>query len=75
MKHTDELLNWYFERSQKEAKAEAEAELLQALRDVAQILAWHSFGESLGYSHRLLTPDHALTLAREAISKATEVTG
>lgn len=42
MKRTDELLNWYFERSQKESKAEAE--LLQALRDVAQILAWQNNG-------------------------------
>lgn len=73
MKRTDELLNWYFERSQKESKAEAE--LLQAMRDVAQILAWQNNGESHGYSHRILTPAHALTLAREAISKATEVTG
>lgn len=72
MKHTDELINWYFERSQKEAKAEAD--LLQALRDVAQILAWHSYGESHGFSHRLLTPVHALRNAQTAIKHATEVT-
>lgn len=72
MKHTDELMDWYLKRSQKEAKAEAD--LLQALRDVAQLLAWQNNGESQGFSHRLLTPEHALTLARDAIAKATEVT-
>lgn len=71
MKHTDELLAQYFERSQKEAKAEAN--LLQALRDVAQLLAWQNKGESRGYSHRLLTPDHALRNAQDAITKSTEV--
>lgn len=71
MKHTDELLAQYFERSQKEAKAEAN--LLQALRDVAQLLAWQNNGESRGYSHRLLTPDHALRNAQDAITKTTEV--
>lgn len=71
-KHTAELLAQYFERSQKEAQAEAN--LLQALRDVSQLLAWQNNGESLGFSHRLLTPTHALTIARDAIAKATEVT-
>lgn len=69
MKHTDKLLAQYFELRQKEAQAEAE--LLQALRDVAQLLARHSFGECRGYSHRLLTPEHALKIARGAIEKAT----
>lgn len=69
MKRTDVIMDWYLQRSKKEAQAE----LLQALRDVAQLLAWHSFGECRGYSHRLLTPEHALTLAREEIAKATEV--
>lgn len=71
MKRTDELLNWYFERSQKESKAEAE--LLQALRDVAQILAWQNNGESQGYSHRILTPAHALRNAQAAIQHTIEV--
>lgn len=71
MKHTDELLAKYFECSQKEAQAEAN--LLQALRDVAQLLAWHSYGKSQGFSHRLLTPDHALRNAQTAIKHATEV--
>lgn len=71
MKHTDELLAQYFERSKKEAKAEAD--LLQALRDVAQLLAWQNKGESQGFSHRLLTPDHALRNAQDAITKSTEV--
>lgn len=68
MKHTDELLAWYMQRSRKEAQAEAD--LLQALRDVAQLLAWQNNGESRGYSHRILTPEHALTLARDAIAKS-----
>ena len=72
MKHTDELLAQYFERSQKEAQAEAE--LLQALRDVAQLLAWHSFGQAKGYSHRLLTPENALRNAQTAIKHTTEMT-
>ena len=58
MKHTDKLLAQYFKRSQREAQAEAN--LLQALRDVAQLLAWQNNGESQGFSHRLLTSDHAL---------------
>lgn len=72
MKRTDVIMAWYLQRSQKEAKAEAD--LLQALRDVAQILAWHSYGESHGFSHRLLTPVHALRNAQTAIKHATEVT-
>jgi len=72
MKHTDELLAQYFERSQKEAQAEAE--LLQALRDVAQLLAWQNNGESRGFSHRLLTPAHALRNAQTAIKHTTEMT-
>ena len=71
MKHTDELLDWYLKRSQKEAKAEAD--LLQALRDVAQLLAWQNCGESQGFSHRLLTPDHALRNAQDAIAQTVEV--
>ena len=73
MKHTDELLDWYLKRSQKEAKAEAD--LLQALRDVAQLLAWQNNGESRGYSHRLLTPEHALRNAQDAIAQTVEVAG
>jgi len=71
MKRTDVIMDWYMQRSQKEAQAEAE--LLQALRDVAQLLAWQINGESMGYSHRILTPGNALTLARSAIANATEV--
>ena len=71
MKHTDELMDWYLKRSQKEAKAEADS--LQALRDVAQLLAWQNNGESRGYSHRLLTPDHALRNAQDAIAQTVEV--
>ena len=73
MKHTDELMDWYLKRSQKEAKAEAG--MLQALRDVAQLLAWQNNGESQGFSHRLLTPDHALRNAQDAIAQTTEVAG
>lgn len=72
MKRTDVIMNWYLKRSQKEAKSEAD--LLQALRDVAQLLAWHSYGESRGFSHRLLTPVHALRNAQAAIKQAKEVT-
>lgn len=71
MKRTDVIMRWYMQRSRKEAQAESE--LLQALRDVSQLLAWHSFGQAKGYSHRLLTPEHALTLAREAIAQAEKV--
>lgn len=71
MKRTDVIMNWYMQRSQKEAKAEAD--LLQALRDVAQILAWQNNGESGGFSHRILTTAHALTLARDAIAQAEKV--
>ena len=71
MKHTDELMDWYLQRSQKEAQAEAD--LLQALRDVAQLLAWQNKGESQGFSHRLLTPDHALRNAQDAIAQTVEV--
>ena len=70
MKHTDELLAWYMQRSAEETKAEPD--LLQALRDVAQLLAWQNYGESQGFSHRLLTPAHALTLARAALILATK---
>lgn len=73
MKHTDELLAQYFERSRKEAQAEAD--LLQALRDVAQLLAWQNNGESQGFSHRLLTPEHALRNAQDAIAQTVEVAG
>lgn len=34
MKRTDVIMNWYLKRSQKEAQAEAD--LLQALRDAAK---------------------------------------
>jgi hypothetical protein len=34
MKRTDVIMNWYLERSQKEAQAEAD--ILQALRDAAK---------------------------------------
>lgn len=51
-KHTAELLAQYFERSQKEAQAEAN--LLQALRDVAQLLAWQNNGECRGSRCRLM---------------------
>jgi len=71
MKRTDVIMDWYLKRGAKEVKAEAD--LLQALRDVAQLLAWQNHGESQGYSHRLLTPEHALTLAREAIAQAEKV--
>lgn len=71
MKHTDELMDWYLQRSQKEAKAEAD--LLQALRDLAQLVAWHNFGECRGYSHRLLTPHQALSNARKAIAIGVDV--
>lgn len=72
MKHTDALLAQYFERGRKEAQAEAEQ--LQALRDVAQLLAWQNKGESGGFSHRLLTPEYALRNAQTAIKHTTEVT-
>lgn len=52
MKHTDKLLAQYFERRQKEAQAEAE--LIQALRDVAQLLTWQNCGECRGSRCRLM---------------------
>lgn len=72
MKRTDVIMDWYMQRSQKEAQAEAD--LLQALRDVSQLLAWQNKGESGGFSHRLLTPEHALRNAQTAIKHTTEVT-
>lgn len=72
MKRTDVIMDWYMQRSRKEAQAEAD--LLQALRDVSQLLAWQNNGEISGFSDRLLTPEHALTLAREAIAQAEKVT-
>jgi len=71
MKRTDVIMRWYMQRSRKEAQAESE--LLQALRDVAQLLAWQNNGESHGYSHRLLTPEHALRNAQDAINHTMEV--
>lgn len=71
MKRTDVIMAWYLQRSQKEAKAEAD--LLQALRDVAQILAWQNNGESVGFSHRILTPEHALRNAQSAIKHTMQV--
>lgn len=35
--------------------------------DMAQLVAWGHFGEPSGYSHRVLTPAHALRNARAAI--------
>lgn len=64
MKHTDEILSWYL----NSVKANKETpDVMQALCDLAQLVAWRDFGEPSGYSHRLLTPEHALRNARAAI--------
>lgn len=65
MKHTDELLDWYLKRSTLDATESKD--ILQVVRDLAQLVAWQHFGECRGFSDRLLTPAHALTLARAVL--------
>lgn len=43
-------------------------QLLEALKQTAQALAWDAFGECRGYHDRLPHPTEALALAREAIA-------
>lgn len=38
-----------------------------ALREVSQTLAWSAFGECRGFSNRLLPPEIALNMARDAL--------
>ena len=45
-------------------------ELLEALKEVSQALAWQCFGECRGFSDRLLPPDEAVSLAKVAIARA-----
>jgi hypothetical protein len=49
----------------------AAPELLAALREVAQTLAWHQHGECRGFSDYLFSTAAALSMARAAIAKAT----
>ena len=46
------------------------AELLEALKDTAQTLAWMANGECRGFSEGLLQSTDALDKARAAIAKA-----
>ena len=57
--------NVYTEAQLKQAVRDA----LDALKDVAQTLAWTQHGECRGFSDGLLTTDEALDKARDALSK------
>ena len=70
-KHTDELMDWYLNGSA--APVAESPDPLQALRQVAQLVAWQNFGECRGYSYRLLTPHQALSNARAAIEKTANL--
>lgn len=48
----------------------ASPELLEALRDASQTLAWLAHGKCRGFSDGLLTASDALDKARAAIKKA-----
>ena len=53
-------------------RLEAEkAELLDALKDTAQTLAWMAFGECRGISKNLLKANESVRKAKEAISSTT----
>lgn len=52
-----------------QAASQGKQELLRALRETAQSLAWLSFGECRGFSDNLLTSNQALEMARAAIAK------
>lgn len=58
-------VNYYTESQLKQAVRDA----LDALKDVAQTLAWTQHGECRGFSDGLLTTDEALDKARDALSK------
>lgn len=49
---------------------DATRELLEALKEISQALAWQCFGECRGFSDRLLPPDEAVSLAKAAIARA-----
>ena len=49
--------------------------LTDALRDVAQTLAWMQHGECRGYSDGLLTTNEALQKARSALEISTSQEG
>jgi Tat protein secretion system quality control protein TatD with DNase activity len=50
----------------------AHDELVAALQDVSQTLAWVGHGECRGFSDRLLKTEQALEKARAALEKATK---
>jgi hypothetical protein len=47
------------------------SELLDTLKDVAQTLAWLSYGECRGFSEGLLSTNDALDKAKSTIEKVT----
>lgn len=49
---------------------ELEQKLLDALKNTTQALAWQCFGECIGFSEALLSPDLAVKEARAAIAEA-----
>ena len=58
-------VNYYTEAQLKQAVRDA----LDALKDVAQTLAWMQHGKCRGFSDGLLTTDEALDKARTALAK------
>lgn len=69
---TDEHAAWalgYEEGIDKPMPAESNAELVEALKDVAQTLAWMQHGKCRGFSDGLLTTDEALDKARTTLAK------
>ena len=72
--HWSDIGECIAERVHGEAEAHliaAAPELLKALREVAQTLAWHQHGECRGFSDYLFSTADALSMARAAIAKAT----
>jgi len=57
----------HFHRHEALASSPQPAQNAAALRDLAQALAWQSFGECRGYSERLLSPMEALAAARDVL--------
>lgn len=68
MSHVSDLLDWYLSKCSSAQKVEPDTE--QVLRDLAQLVAWYAFGECRGFSDRLLTPAHALTMARAVLESS-----
>jgi hypothetical protein len=54
-----------------EVKHTPSNELLDALKDVAQTLAWVQYGQCRGFSEKLLSTNDALDKASAAINQST----